>query len=129
LILKRPAYDFYEPIGGQLETDFENQRLESIEDGVQRECLEELGLGIENLIYIGSYNYYWEKNGHYDLCLLYTAFINSSLENLKKEDGPGKCLTIPEWVLIKDLLSNDRVKFNPNHLWLDSLIENFFSKQ
>jgi 8-oxo-dGTP pyrophosphatase MutT (NUDIX family) len=129
LILKRPAYDCYEPIGGRLEIDFENQKSETIEDCIQRECLEEVGLSIENLTYIGSYNYFWEKNGHYNFCLLYTAFINSSLENLKKEDGFGKCLTISEWVLKKDLLSNDRVKFNPTHFGLNCLIEKFCSQQ
>lgn len=129
LILKRPAYDSYEPIGGKLEIDFENQESETIEDCIRRECLEEVGLNIENLTYLGSYHYFFEKICQYNFCLLYTAFITSSLEHLKKEDGFGKCLTISEWVLITDLLSNDRVKFNPNHLGLKVLIEKFCSQQ
>lgn len=60
LLVKRKIQDewFYEPIGGQVEVNFLDQKAETLEECVQREAIEETDLRIQRLQYVGRYYFF-----------------------------------------------------------------------
>lgn len=86
LLVKRKIQDewFYEPIGGQVEVNFLDQKAETLEECVQREAIEETDLRIQRLQYVGRYYFFWLQ--HPDtcsICALFFATAKGSLDSYK----------------------------------------------
>lgn len=65
---KRTITQSYEPLGGTL------QYTENFEEALHREILEEAGIKIEILDYIGSYKFEWyTQPKNTTICVLYSA--------------------------------------------------------
>lgn len=122
LLLKKPHWNLYEPVGGRLEVDFENKVSENIETCIIRECLEEINAEIKIESYLGNYHYFWTTDKKkYSFCLLFSGIIISDIKNLKLQDGSGACRTEVEWTN-KNQIKEQNIPFSENHIGLKELI-------
>lgn len=95
LLGKRTITGGYEPLGGRLD------QHETPEEALHREILEEAGLSIHILSYIGSYRFQWYTDpSHCTVCMLFRCAalqcFPDRLESMMQE--VNELEIIPEWV-------------------------------
>lgn len=100
LLGKRTITGGYEPLGGTLESN------ETPEEALHREIMEEAGLSIRILSYVGSYRFYWYTNpSNCTICMLFRCAamqcFPDRLESMIQE--VNELEIIPEWVPISSL--------------------------
>lgn len=84
---KRTITQCYEPLGGTL------QGTETFEEALHREILEEAGIEIEILGYIGGYRFQWyTEPKNTTICILYNAM---STQEPKKQPNCSELEIIP----------------------------------
>lgn len=95
LLGKRSITQSYEPLGGTL------QGTENFEQALHREIMEEAGIEIEILGYIGSYKFQWYTNTqNHTICVLFSAL---TLQKPNKQSNPNEIEIIPQWINIDDI--------------------------
>lgn len=94
---KRTITQCYEPLGGTL------QGIETFEEALHREILEEAGITIEILDYISSYRFQWyTQPQNTTICALFLAFTK---QTPKKQSNCSELEIIPQIVSIKAISS------------------------
>ena len=119
---ERSGIKLFEPCGGRLEIDFSKKYAESLEKCAQREAMEELGVGIYDLEYMGSYAFFWTKRDNVcSVCVLFFAKTEFSGDIHRVADA--ECYpAYPKWVSADDLLS-ENARIDPAALGLKELIQ------
>lgn len=97
LLAKRavnPRKGYLDIVGGYLEES------ESLEEGARREVKEELGIEIEELVYVGSYTHPYKYQGveYFTLTAAFTAQIGGNLRLAPNDD-----IDEIEWFAYRDL--------------------------
>jgi NADH pyrophosphatase NudC (nudix superfamily) len=124
LLVKRKIQDewFYEPIGGRVEVDFLGKKAETLEECIQRESLEETGVEIQHLQYVGSYYFFWLHHPNTcSICALFFATVKGSFRAFKTVTQEACGATYPVWVSLQDVMVQ-AIRFNPRHVGLERLI-------
>jgi ADP-ribose pyrophosphatase YjhB (NUDIX family) len=119
---ERSGVKLFEPCGGRLEIDFSKKYGENLEQCAQREAMEELGVGIYDLEYMGSYAFFWTKRDDVcSVCVLFLAKTEFSGDVHKVADA--ECFPAhPKWVSVDHLLS-ENAPIDPAPLGLKELMQ------
>lgn len=123
LVMRERSGIFYgEPCGGRVEIDWHQKRAETLEVCAQREAMEELGVEIYDLKYVGNYTFFWTKRENVcSICVLFTAKTHFTGE-IKAVADEGCYPAYPQWIAMEDILS-EKVLMDPTPLGLASLMQ------
>lgn len=118
LLVKRKIQDewFYEPIGGQVEVNFLDQKAETLEECVQREAIEETDLRIQRLQYVGRYYFFWLQHPYTcSICALFIATVKGALDICKTVFQEQCDAMYSVWGSLQDLNAHT-IWFNPRYV-------------
>lgn len=112
----------YEPAGGRVEIDFPNKLAENLETCAIREVYEELGVGIKNVKYMGSYYFFWTiKENACTVCAVFLATA-TSIDTVKSQGNETCGMIYPLWVKVDDILDN-KIFIEKQHVGLADILK------
>lgn len=114
----------FEPAGGRLDIDFDQNIAETFEECAIREAKEELNLDIKLGAYLGNYHFFWKcapNTQAFTICNVYLAESLSDFKDINVVGDLESSPVYPEWVLCESILLG-KIPFDDSCVGLQDII-------